>query len=170
MRLLAGWKRISPGHSKAVWSAGPVCSAVSPLCHYTMTFALYSCLHLLAQTCTGPYRKQTLLTINPSADVTSFNIINQTSFNLQVVVVITVPLSYRICECLVPYFDSRSSGSCNVSLLSGCVFFFFFYFTHSICHDCFLAPPSNTAWKLLSYSLLICSMTQDVDFSCPTPQ
>lgn len=126
MRLLAGWKRISPGHSKAVWSAGPVCSAVSPLCHYTMTFALYSCLHLLAQTCTGPYRKQTLLTINPSADVTSFNIINQTSFNLQVVVVITVPLSYRICECLVPYFDSRSSGSCNVSLLSGCVFFFFF--------------------------------------------
>lgn len=43
-------------------------------------------------------------------------------YDLQVVV-ITVPLSYRICESLVPYFDSSSSDSRNVSLVPGCVLF-----------------------------------------------
>lgn len=33
-----------------------------------------------------------------------------------------MPLSSRICECLVPYFDSSSSDSRNVSLVPGCVF------------------------------------------------
>lgn len=65
-----------------------------------------------------------------------------------------MPLSYRICECLVPYFDSRSSGSCNVSLLHGCVIF-------TLRTLYVMTPPSNTAWELLSYSLLICSMMQD---------
>ena len=37
-------------------------------------------------------------------------------------VVITVPLSFRICECVVPYFDSSSPDARNVSLVPGCVF------------------------------------------------
>lgn len=53
-------------------------------------------------------------------------------------VLITVPLSYRICdECLVPYFDSSSPDSRNVSLVpAGCVLVLF---THS-------TPPG---WFLL---------------------
>ena len=37
---------------------------------------------------------------------------------------LTVPLSFRICECVVPlpYFDSRTPDACNVSLVLGCVF------------------------------------------------
>lgn len=70
------------------------------------------------------------------------------------VVVITLPLSSRICECLVPYFDpgSDSPDSCNVSLVPGCVLFHFIlvysrylwlvYFSSSI-----------IAWQLEFYSL-----------------
>lgn len=86
-------------------------------------------------------RSHSSLCFNPS----------QTSWPLQVVVVvITVPLSYRISESLVPYFDSSSPDSRNVSLVSGCVFAYFSS-EHSLA--CFLVPCpfKNTAWMNLTH-------------------
>lgn len=88
------------------------------------------------------------------------------------VFVITVPLSSRICECLVPYFDSSSSDSRNVSLVPGCVLSIYslhvpwlvFGFILQYCLTaCILLinmrqEPNNVPWQ----------WCKTVDFSCFT--
>lgn len=41
-------------------------------------------------------------------------------------VITTVPFPYRICDCLVAYFDSSSPDSRNVSLVADCAFYLLF--------------------------------------------
>lgn len=76
-----------------------------------MTFALYLCLHFGKGICRRQRSRQ-------APDGILFSPLKKKEAARLLVVVLTVHLFFRICECLVPYFDSSSSDSRN-SLFSG---------------------------------------------------
>lgn len=177
--VLAGWNGVSCGPRKAAWSAEPVCSAVSLLCFQcTLILALDLRSHFSPDFNRALQKADLLLwplSYNSAVSADSrcnFFFFTFFIWHLQVVV-ITVPLSSRICECLVPYFDSSSPDSRNVSLVPGCVLFFYsprvpwlvFGFILKYCLTaCILLinmrqEPNNVPWQ----------WCKTVDFSCFTP-
>lgn len=76
-----------------------------------MTFALYLCLHFGKGICRRQRSRQ-------APDGVLFSSLKKKEAVRLLVVVLTVPLFFRICECLVSYFDSSSSDSRN-GLFSG---------------------------------------------------
>lgn len=119
---------------KAAWSAGCLFSRFTSASRHTLTFTLYLCF------CSGLLTFYRILAFEPYIttqlllQMSSHQMSNRSVGHVQVVVSITLPLSSRICECLVPYFDSSSPDSRNVSLVPGCVLFGFTQFTF---HGCF---------------------------------
>lgn len=90
-------------HKKAIYLDYRLLHSCLHFCfHFTVTFALYSWLHFGQ----GFFRRQQVLQA-PGVLL----------FLHLLVVVLTVPLFSRICECLVPYFDSSSSDSRNCFFL-----------------------------------------------------
>lgn len=145
-----GWScrqgdRVFSGLSQSCVVSRACLLSVSVPCLTVQWQWLYVPVSTFPQISANPCRKDNSRAHSSLCFNTCFNP-SQTSWPLQVVVVvITVLLSYRISESLVPYLDSSSPDSRNVSLVSGCVFVYF-PSEHSLACFC---PFKNKAWMNL---------------------